>query len=392
MFCLNLYNSKYTLLRHINNKHSKNKNNNIVTNNILTNNIVNNNIVTNNIVNNNEYLELTCKYCKKIFSRKDSLNRHIIKYCKKINDYSKNNELVNCDEIKISNNKSIKNNITTNNIITNNITTNDIIITNNIKSIYSIKSQDDLCIKSQDDLCIKSQDDLCIKSQDDLCINLINKIINNKITNENINKLISNKTINITQNIQNIQNVQNIQNIQNVQNVQNIQNIQNVKNVQNIKNINNIINQTVNNTINQTNNIIINNFGDESIKKLNENDILQCIDRCYSCIPELFKLIHIDIPENRNLYLSNMKDSYLYMYKNNEWVINDLDKILKYIKDDKKDLMEEYYFKNIDKFCSNKQKNINNMINDYNNGKLDKQYNKKIKMILVSNKDLLRKK
>ena len=51
----------------------------------------------------------------------------------------------------------------------------------------------------------------------------------------------------------------------------------------------------------------------------------------------------------------------------------------------------EYYNKNIDKFGSNKQKNINNMIKDYNNGKLDKQYNKRIKMILVSNKEVLKK-
>ena len=39
----------------------------------------------------------------------------------------------------------------------------------------------------------------------------------------------------------------------------------------------------------------------------------------------------------------------------------------------------------------NKTENISNMINDYNNGKLDKQYNKRIKMILVSNKEILKK-
>lgn len=85
-----------------------------------------------------------------------------------------------------------------------------------------------------------------------------------------------------------------------------------------------------------------------------------------------------------------MKDSYLYLYKNNKWEVNDLDKILQYIKDDKKDLMEEYYNKNIDKFQTYKQRNIGKMINDYNNGKLNKQYDKKLKMILVSNKDVLK--
>ena len=149
-----------------------------------------------------------------------------------------------------------------------------------------------------------------------------------------------------------------------------------------------IINNITTNNI--QNNIFINNFGNESMKSIKEENILECINRCYSCIPELFKLIHIDTPENRNLYLSNMKDSYLYLYKNNKWEVNDLDKILQYIKDDKKDLMEEYYNKNIDKFQTYKQRNIGKMINDYNNGKLNKQYDKKLKMILVSNKDVLK--
>ena len=155
------------------------------------------------------------------------------------------------------------------------------------------------------------------------------------------------------------------------------------------KNYTTIINN-INNTTNIQNNIIINNFGNENMKFIKDDEILECINRCYSCIPELFKLIHIDTPENRNLYLSNMKDSFLYLYKNNKWELNDLDKILQYIKDDKKDLMEKYFLKNINKFKSFKKKNINKMIHDYNNGKLNKQYDKTLKMILVSNKDILK--
>ena len=85
-----------------------------------------------------------------------------------------------------------------------------------------------------------------------------------------------------------------------------------------------------------------------------------------------------------------MKDSYLYLYKNNKWEIDDLDKILQYIKDDKKNIMEKYFSKHIDKFQSYKQKNINKMIDDYNKGKLNKKYDNKLKMLLVSNKELLK--
>jgi len=150
----------------------------------------------------------------------------------------------------------------------------------------------------------------------------------------------------------------------------------------------NIINNTTN--INNIQNIIINNFQSENIETLTKSDILKCIERCYSCIPLLFKMIHIDIPENRNLYLSNIKDSFLYTYKNNKWVIDDLKQILDCIKNDKKDLIEEYFYNNREHFKPYKQRNISKMLDEYKNGKLDLQYNKKIKLILFNNKDLLK--
>ena len=163
-----------------------------------------------------------------------------------------------------------------------------------------------------------------------------------------------------------------------------------INNINITNNITNITNNTINNTINNTTNITINNFGSENINDINDTEILKCISRCYSCIPKLFKLIHIDIPENRNLYLSNMKDSFLYLYKDNKWELYDLNKILTYIREGKKDLMEKYYIKNIDKFNDYKQKNINKMIKDYNQGLLNKQYDKELKMLLVDHKEILK--
>ena len=146
------------------------------------------------------------------------------------------------------------------------------------------------------------------------------------------------------------------------------------------------------NTYNNINiNININNFGNENISKLTKAEILECINRCYSSIPELFKKIHIDIPENRNLYLSSMKDTYLYLYKNNKWELDDSNKILNCIKNNKMNIIEKYFNENIDKFADHKKRNINKMINNYNNGIENKNCDKKIKMILISNRDILKK-
>ena len=107
------------------------------------------------------------------------------------------------------------------------------------------------------------------------------------------------------------------------------------------KNYTTIINN-INNTTNIQNNIIINNFYC-NMKFIKDDEILECINRCYSCIQELFKLIHIDTPENRNLYLSNMKDSFLYLYKNNKWELNDLIKYYNILKMIKKTLWKNIF-------------------------------------------------
>ena len=151
----------------------------------------------------------------------------------------------------------------------------------------------------------------------------------------------------------------------------------------------NIINNTINNIVN-INNITINSFGDENIKRLTKEDILYCINRCYSSIPELFKKIHIDIPENRNLYLSNIKDSYMYLYKNNKWELNECKKILSNIKTDKKDIIEQYFTEYNNMFNERKRLRIIKMLKELDNGILDQKNEKKIKLILMNNKDLLK--
>ena len=111
---------------------------------------------------------------------------------------------------------------------------------------------------------------------------------------------------------------------------------------------------------------------------------------CFEGIPALFKLIHIDTPENQNLYLTHIKNPYIYTYVENEWQLNNLNNVLDTVQKEKKGLIEEYIENNNDKFKKYKIKNINNMLKAYNNGELDKRYNSKLKLILINNKDVLK--
>lgn len=112
---------------------------------------------------------------------------------------------------------------------------------------------------------------------------------------------------------------------------------------------------------------------------------------CYEGIPALFKLINIDTPENNNLYLTSIKNPYIYIYSNNKWELNELTKILNNIQSDKKSIIEEYIENNNKKFKNYKINNINKMLKEHEEGKLNKKYNSKIKLLLINNKDILKK-
>ena len=88
--------------------------------------------------------------------------------------------------------------------------------------------------------------------------------------------------------------------------------------------------QNINNTQNNTLNHIENNF---NIKLLNHNDTdyshlsdidyINCIKQNNFCVKSLIETVHFnhEKPENKNIYISNIKTNYVMLYKNNKWQI-----------------------------------------------------------------------
>lgn len=93
--------------------------------------------------------------------------------------------------------------------------------------------------------------------------------------------------------------------------------------VSNSNNNNNNINNIHNGDININNNIIIKNFSseydDEILEKIPKSIKKQILKSPASAIVDLFKLIHIDMPEHRNFYVNNLKDGYAQVHKDGEW-------------------------------------------------------------------------
>lgn len=86
--------------------------------------------------------------------------------------------------------------------------------------------------------------------------------------------------------------------------------------------------QNINNgTINHNNilNIQLLNYSDTDYSHLTPHDYMKCIKDCNTCVKTLIEKVHFNEnkPENRNIYLSNIKGKYVMIYKDNVWQIID---------------------------------------------------------------------
>ncbi len=79
-----------------------------------------------------------------------------------------------------------------------------------------------------------------------------------------------------------------------------------------------------NNTIQNNNyNIKLLNYNQTDYSHLTENDYFKCIIDCNHCVKTLIEKVHFnhEKPENKNIYVSNIKNNYIMVYKNGKWQI-----------------------------------------------------------------------
>ena len=112
--------------------------------------------------------------------------------------------------------------------------------------------------------------------------------------------------------------------------------------------INNTYNTNSNNTINVTN-INLLNYKDTDTSHLTSNDYKKCLKEASRCVLKLIERVHFnpDKPENMNIYISNMKNNYMMMYKENKWNLvkkEEMDSVYNH----KEDLIIEWFNLNKD--------------------------------------------
>ena len=121
-------------------------------------------------------------------------------------------------------------------------------------------------------------------------------------------------------------------------------------------------NNTIHNTIN------INNYGEEDTKYITKEYIVNLLaSKPFKAIPEMIKHTHFnkEHPENQNIKITNKKEPYVKIMKNNKWLYQDRKNTITDLIDKQHlKISDESVEKKIEKNCSTTQKNNIERCND----------------------------
>ena len=167
-----------------------------------------------------------------------------------------------------------------------------------------------------------------------------------------------------------------------------------IKNTKNSKsncaiNSNNSNNTNSNNT---NNTIIINNYGDENTKYITKEYIVNLLaNKPFKAIPEMIKHTHFnkEHPENQNIKITNKKEPYVKIMKDNKWLYQDRKNTITDLIDKQHiKISDEKIEKKVEKHCSTTQKNniirCNDLYINEDEDNLKRLYNER-ELVVINN-------
>ena len=145
-------------------------------------------------------------------------------------------------------------------------------------------------------------------------------------------------------------------------------------------------------SFNTNNTIIINNYGDENTKYITTDYILELLkNKPAKVIPELIKYTHFnnDYPENQNIKITNKKEPYVKVMKNNKWELQNKEETISDLIDRQQvHFMDETINEKIESSCSSSEKNNIDRCSDLYSSE-DKEYMKKLynesELVIINN-------
>jgi hypothetical protein len=121
------------------------------------------------------------------------------------------------------------------------------------------------------------------------------------------------------------------------------------------------------NTTNIQNNFTLLGYRETDVSHLTDEDYRFCIKKVNHCVKSLIDKVHFNPlkPENRNIYISNMKDKYLMVYDGSNWNLANKKEELERLFEEKEMMLEEWLESNPDPILKDKfLKYLNNKEDD----------------------------
>jgi hypothetical protein len=121
---------------------------------------------------------------------------------------------------------------------------------------------------------------------------------------------------------------------------------------------------TTNNTINH---FTLLPYRETDISHLTDQDYMYCIKRVNHCVKSMIEKVHFNPlkPENRNIYISNIKDKYIMLYDGQNWNVANKKDELDRLYEEKEMMLEEWLDSNPEEELKQKfMKYLDNKDND----------------------------
>jgi len=144
---------------------------------------------------------------------------------------------------------------------------------------------------------------------------------------------------------------------------------------------------TTNNIINQTNNIVITNFGSENIEYISKRFLDKLVKAPFTSIQKLLRCIHFNPahPENHNVRITNKKERFANIYKDNKWFIEDKKKIINDMVEKGFDIIDDHHNEIHDQLDNYKQRNFQRFKDKYDDPILLKNLEQNIEIDILNN-------
>ena len=143
------------------------------------------------------------------------------------------------------------------------------------------------------------------------------------------------------------------------------------------------------------NHIRLLNYKDTDLSHLTTTDYIKAINCVNYAIPSMVKMIHFNPnkPENMNIYIPNIKDKYVVLFKENTWQIQPRNKGVENLMDDKYNILREWYYENMREVSEEQYERLKNNFERFDanieNENVRKNIMNEITMFLYNQRNLI---